>query len=218
MRGKIKVHLVDDHQIVIDGMLAVLKLEDDIEVVGFSLNGDGLLDRIQKNAADVLIMDINMPNKDGISILKDFQKENIKSKIIILSSYDDLKIIKEVTKLGANGYLSKSCAAENIHTAIQAVCRGEQYYCDAIQKQILNTFSGTLETQAATRAPIPSSLTARELDVLRLIVQEYSTKDIGAELCLSPHTVDTHRKKMMNKLQVKTAIGLVKFAIKHKLV
>ncbi len=218
MGTKIRVHLVDDHQIVIDGMLAVLKIEDDVEVVGFSLNGDGLRERIKKNKADVLIMDINMPDRDGITILKDFQKEKVKSKIIILSSYDDLKIIKEVTKLGANGYLSKSCAAENIHIAIQKVYNGEQYYCDAIKNQILNSFSGIASTQAVERPPIPSSLTERELDVLRLIVQEYSTKDIGKELCLSPHTVDMHKKKMMNKLQVKTAIGLVKFAIKHKLV
>jgi len=218
MSDKIKVHLVDDHQIVIDGMLAVLKLEDNIEVVGFSLNGDDLLKRITDNKADVLIMDINMPNRDGVSILRDFQQQKVDVKIIILSSYDDLKIIKEVTKLGANGYLSKSCAAENIHTAIYAVTNGELYYCDAIKNQILGSFSGTTTKKTKKTAPIPSNITERELQVLKLIVQEYNTKEMATELCLSPHTVDTHRKKLMQKLQVKTAIGLVKYAIKNNLV
>lgn len=217
MTDKIKVHLVDDHQIVIDGMLAVLKLEDDIEVVGFSLGGANLEDRLKKNKADVLIMDINMPEKDGISVLKDFQEQQVDVKIIILSSYDDLKIIKEVIKLGVNGYLSKKCAAESISTAIYSVYKGEQYYCDAIRDKILGSFSGIVDNSSVT-APIAGNITERELQVLKLIAQEYSTREIGEELCLSPHTVDTHRKKLMNKLQVKTAIGLVKFALKNNLV
>ncbi len=176
------------------------------------------MSRIKENKADVLIMDINMPNRDGITILRDFQKQKVDAKIIILSSYEDLKIIKEVTKLGASGYLSKSCVADSIHTAIEAVYKGELYYCDAIKERILGSFSGKNTKAPKEVAPIPSNITDRELQVLKLIVQEFNTKEIAEELCLSPHTIDTHRKKLMYKLQVKSAIGLVKYAIKHKLV
>ena len=109
MGDKIKIHLTDDHQIIIDGLLAVLSLEEDFEVVGFSLNGEGIYDRIINNKADVLIMDINMPDRDGIDVLKEFQKKEFPCKVIILSSYDDLKLIKEVLKIGVSGYLSKKC-------------------------------------------------------------------------------------------------------------
>lgn len=220
MGDKIRIHLTDDHQIIIDGLLAVLKLEDDFEVVGFSLNGHDLYDRLTKNKADILIMDINMPDIDGIDILKSFQEKGLPCKVIILSSYDDLKVIKEVLKLGVSGYLSKKCAGENITDAIRTIYNGEQYFSDTIKNKIVNSFSGleTNDSSNGERAPIPYNITKRELEILQLISQEYSTKDISHELALSPNTVDTHRKKLMRKLQVKNSIGLVKFAIKNNLV
>lgn len=220
MGKKIRIHLTDDHQIIIDGLLAVLKLEDDFEVVGFSLNGHNLYDRLTKNNADILIMDINMPDIDGIDVLRTFKEKGLPCKTIILSSYDDLKVIKEVLKLGVSGYLSKKCAGENITDAIRAVYQGEQYFSDTIKNKIVNSFSGVEDNNSTSgeRAPIPYNITKRELEILKLISQEYSTKDISKELALSPNTVDTHRKKLMRKLQVKNSIGLVKFAIKNNLV
>jgi len=220
MGEKIKIHLTDDHQIIIDGLLAVLKLEEDFEVVGFSLNGENLYNRLTENKADVLIMDINMPDIDGLDILKEFSQKGLPCKVIILSSYDDLKVIKEVLKLGVSGYLSKKCAGENITDAIREVHKGGQYFSETIKNKILNSFSGldTTEPSLEERAPLPHHITKRELQILQLISQEYSTKDISAELALSPNTVDTHRKKLMRKLQVKNSIGLVKFAIKNNLV
>lgn len=220
MGDKIKIHLTDDHQIIIDGLLAVLKLEEDFEVVGFSLNGEGLYDRLSENKADVLIMDINMPDRDGIDILKEFESKGFPCKVIILSSYDDLKLIKEVLKIGVSGYLSKKCAGENITDAIRSVYKGEQYFSDSIKNKILNSFSGIESTNSSNeeKAPIPNGITKREMEILQLIAQEYSTKEIGRELTLSTNTVDTHRKKLMRKLQVKNSIGLVKYAIKNNLV
>lgn len=220
MGEKIKIHLTDDHQIIIDGLLAVLKLEEDFEVVGFSLNGEGIYDRIVDNNADVLIMDINMPDRDGIDILKEFQQRGFPCKVIILSSYDDIKLIKEVLKIGVNGYLSKKCAGENITDAIRAVSKGDQYFSESIKNKLLNSFSGIEPSadEVEEQAPIPNGITKREMQILQLIAQEYSTKEIGQELTLSTNTVDTHRKKLMRKLQVKNSIGLVKYAIKNNLV
>ena len=211
--GKIKIHLIDDHQIVIDGLLAVLKLEDDFEVVGFSLNGENVHDRLTKNNADVLIMDINMPDIDGIDVLKDFQKKGIPCKIIALSSYDDIKLIKEVLNLGVNGYLSKKCAGENIAEAIRKVYNGDKYFCDSIKDKMLNDFSENNSSEEPK-----AHITKRELEILQLVVKEFTTKEISEQLTISINTIDTHRKNIMKKLKVKNTIGLVKYAIRNDLV
>ncbi|MGB0895721.1 MAG: response regulator [Flavobacteriaceae bacterium] len=212
--GKIKIHLVDDHQIVIDGLLAVLKLEADFEVVGFSLNGENVYERLTKNNADILILDINMPNIDGIDILKDFKKKGVSCKIIVLSSYDDIKLIKEVLNLGVSGYLSKKCAGENIAEAIREVYNGKQYFCDSIKDKMLNSFAST---DQSTETPV-TNITKRELEILQLVVKEFTTKEISEQLTISVNTIDTHRKNIMKKLNVKNTIGLVKYAIKNDLV
>lgn len=214
--GKIKIHLIDDHQIVIDGLLAVLKLEDDFEVVGFSLNGENVYQRILKNDADVMIMDINMPEVDGIDILKSFKKNGFPCKVIVLSSYDDVKLIKEVLKLGVSGYLSKKCAGENIAESIRTVHSGQQYFCDSIKDKMLDAFTDN-ETSSNNGYAMDSDVTKRELQILKLIAQEYNTKEISEELAISTNTVDTHRKNIMKKLKVKNSIGLVKYAIKNDL-
>jgi len=212
--GKIKIHLIDDHQIIIDGLLAVLKLEDDFQVVGFSLNGESIYERLTANNADVVIMDINMPDIDGIDILKDFQKKGIPCKIIVLSSHDEIKLIKEVLSLGANGYLSKKCAGENIAEAVRKVHGGEQYFCDSIKEKMLTSFSSNKSVDDEPR----KSITKRELEILQLVVKEFTTKEISEQLTISINTIDTHRKNIMRKLEVKNTIGLVKYAIKHDLV
>ena len=124
MIPKIKIHLADDHQVLIDGMRFLLHTVSDFEVVGYSLDGRDLFDHVISNQTDILIMDISMPEKDGIAVLKEFKQKGFPCKVIILSSYDDLKLIKEVMKLGSNGYLTKKCAGENIVEAIRAVSNG----------------------------------------------------------------------------------------------
>ena len=107
MNDKITVHIADDHQILIDGVIAVLGLEKDIEVVGFSLNGEQVLDWFHEHSADVLVLDINMPKVDGIEVLRQFQNYEDVPQVIILSSYDDIKLIKEVLGMGAKGFVPK---------------------------------------------------------------------------------------------------------------
>jgi DNA-binding NarL/FixJ family response regulator len=220
MENKIKIHLADDHQVLIDGILAVLKTNSDFEVVGFSLNGEGLVDRVIRNKADVLVMDINMPEKDGIQVLREMSEVGFPCKVIILSSYDDAKLIKEVIKLGASGYLTKQCAGENIVDAINTVAYGNQYFSEAIKDKIFNLYTGNsnLQNQVLNAEELISSITGRELEILNLISQEKSGKDIGEMLSISVNTVETHRKNLMKKLNVKSSIGLVIFATKHNLI
>lgn len=217
MPNKIKIHLADDHQVLIDGILAVLKTNPKFEVVGYSLNGMNLVEHVCQNKTDVLIMDINMPQKDGIEVLKEFSEKGYCCKVIILSSYDDFKLIKEVLKLGASGYLSKQCAGDSIIEAIESVASGKEYFSKNIQDKIFSSFSGNLVESESYDTPT-SLLTDRELEILKLISLEYSGKEIGEELFISANTVETHRKNLLKKLNVKNTIGLVKYALKNKLI
>lgn len=217
MSETLRIYLADDHQVLIDGMLAVLKTNPQFDVVGQSLNGDLLLEKVEALQVDVLVMDINMPSKDGIEVLRDFATKGYCCKVIILSSYDDFKLIKEVLKLGAHGYLSKQCAGEHIIEAILAVANGKQYFSDKIHDKMMQSFTGNT-TESETNNFSSLALTDRELEVLKLISQEYSGKEIGEELFISSNTVETHRKNLIKKLNVKNTIGLVKYAIKNNLI
>ncbi|WP_310556481.1 response regulator transcription factor [Flavobacterium sp.] len=218
MENIIRIHLADDHQVLIDGILAVLKTNRNFEVVGFSLNGENLVDRVAKNKADILVMDINMPEKDGIQVLREFNEKGFTCRVIVLSSYDDVKLIKEVIKLGASGYLTKQCAGENIVDAITTVANGNQYFSETIKDKIFNILTGNSQNQTPDSSEIIASITSRELEILGLISKEKSGKDISEQLHISTNTVETHRKNLMKKINVKSSIGLVMFATKHNLI
>lgn len=218
MAPKIRIHLADDHQVLIDGLSNLLQTVPTFEVVGSSMDGTTVYDDVFSNQADVLILDISMPKKDGIEALKEFKEKQSLCKVIILSSYDDLKIIKEVMRLGAKAYLTKKCAGENIIEAVHAVHQGQEYFSDAVREKIFSIFKNDnpkLNQNAFIENPI---LSPRELEIITLIALEYSGKEISEKLFISSHTVETHRKNIMKKLGVKSTIGLVKYALKNNLI
>ncbi|MEG0849254.1 MAG: response regulator transcription factor [Flavobacterium sp.] len=218
MTNKIRIHLADDHQVLIDGLTNLLQTVSNFEVVGSSLNGNTIYEDIILDKPDILILDISMPGKDGVEVLKEFSQKGFPAKVIILSSYDDLKIIKEVMKLGANGYLTKKCAGQNIIEAIDAVYQGQEYFCDAVREKIFNIFfqnNPKVNKDVYLENPI---LSPREIEIITLICLEYSGKEISEQLFISTNTVETHRKNIMKKLQIKNTIGLVKYALKNNLI
>lgn len=217
--NSIKVHIADDHQILIDGIIAVLKNEDDIEVVGHSLNGKQVLEWFENNEADILVLDINMPEIDGIEVLRKFQEIGKEQATVILSSYDDIKLVKEVLKIGADGFLAKKCAGESIAEAIRTVFEGDQYFSKSVQKDMLSSLSGKKKkNQIHQDGVFISSLTDRELEVLKLISYELSSREIADKLFISTSTVDTYRKSLLKKLKVKNSIGLAMYAVKNNIV
>jgi DNA-binding NarL/FixJ family response regulator len=218
MAPKIRIHLADDHQILIDGIRSLLQTVPDFEVVGFSLNGNNLFDEVTQNKTDILILDINMPQKDGIAVIKEFADKGFPCKVIILSSYDDLKLIKEIMKLGASGYLTKQCAGENIVEAIQAAYIGEEYFSEALREKIFNNVTKDNPKLNKINPTMNSLLTGRELEIITLISLEYSGKEISEQLYISINTVETHRKNIMKKLKLKNIISLVKYAINNNLI
>lgn len=221
MKEKIYVHVADDHKILIEGIIAVINTDKDIEIRGYSLTGQEVIDWFddKNNKADVLILDITMPILDGFQVLKHFKKRKIDQKVIILSSYDDLKIVQEVLNLGSKGYISKNNAGEHIVKAIKAVARGEQYFSEDIQSILLKSLSGQMVPQGEMPDKfLLETLTERELDVLKLITKEHSTIEMADLLNLSVNTVETYRKSLLKKLNVKNSVGLAMYAVKNNVV
>jgi DNA-binding NarL/FixJ family response regulator len=218
MSNKIKIYLADDHQVLLDGIQFLLNTIPDFEVVGFSLNGSNLYEEVTTSKADVLVLDLNMPEKDGVEVIKEFAQKGIPCKVIILSSYDDLKLIKEVMRLGANGYLNKKCAGENIVEAIYAVCNGEDYFSKPVREKIFHLVTKDNQKVNPNFSLANTILTERELEVITLISLELSGKEISEKLFISTNTVETHRKNIMRKIGVKNTIGLVKYAIVNNLI
>ena len=170
MSPSIKIHLADDHQVLLDGLKKLITTNPNYEISGFSLNGINLIEKVQNEKAEILIMDINMPNVDGLEVLKEFAEKKPPFDIIVLSSYDDLKLIKEVMKLGAKGYLTKQCAGENILEAIQVVKEGEEYFCETVRSKIFNSFTKkNSQIPSSSDHLIEKNISDRELEILKLI-------------------------------------------------
>ena len=219
MKNIIRVHIADDHKILIEGIIAVINTDESIEVEGYSLTGKQVIEWIESNSADILILDINMPEYDGIEVLKFFKQKKITQKVIILSSYDDVKLVQEMINLGANGFLSKSSAGLHIIEAINAVYHGDQYFSDTIKNNLIKLYTGENVTSGKRpESTILNSLTPRELEVLKLITDEYSSPEIAGILNISQSTVDTYRKSLLKKTNVKNSIGLAMYAVKNNII
>ena len=221
MKKKILIHVADDHKILIEGIIAVINTDRNISIEGYSLTGQEVIDWFSEkgNIADVLVLDITMPVIDGFQVLKYFQENKIEQKVIVLSSYDDLKIVQEVLSLGCKGYISKNNAGEHIIRAIKAVANGEQYFSSDIQSIMVKSFTGQdVEQGFMPNDFLINSLTERELEVLKLITKQYSSMQIADRLCLSVNTIETYRKRLLKKINVKNAVGLAMYAVKNNIV
>lgn len=219
MGKKIRVHIADDHKILIEGIYAVIKSSKEIEIEGYSLDGREVIEWSKTHMADVLVLDINMPLFDGVEVLKSFKLRGIDIKVIILSSYDDVNLVKEMMQLGASGFLSKDSASKHIVDAIKAVYNGEQYFSDAIKNNLLKLYMGK-EVRLGERpeSTIAQNLTRREVEILGLLTKEYSSLEIAKLLNLSKATVDTYRKNLFKKIKAKNVVGLAMYAVKNKIV
>ena len=219
MEKKIYVHVADDHMLLIEGITAVINTDNEIEIEGYSLTGTEVIEWSKSNTADILILDINMPENDGIDVLKSFKENNIKIRTIILSSYDDVKLVEELIALGASGFISKQSAGDHIIKAIKTVHEGEQYFSESIKTNLLKLFTGQkVKSGERPESTIAHSLTDREVEVLILISQEHSSPEIANILNISQSTVDTYRKSLLKKTNVKNAVGLAMYAVKNKFI
>jgi DNA-binding NarL/FixJ family response regulator len=206
----INIIIADDHTIFLEGITALISSEY-INVVANCKNGQEVLDFLKKQEVDLVISDINMPVMDGITLVKKITKLHPKTKTMMLSMYEERHIINKAIKAGANGYMSKNAGEKDILNAIENCMKGEKVtfkrQSTFTQKSIQNTNKSIKEI----------SLTNRERQILKLITQEATNTDISLSLNISKRTVEAHKKNIFLKLGATNTIGLVKIALKSKL-
>ena len=202
------VLIADDHAIVKEGLVSLLK-EHNFDVVGAVGDGHLLLDEAKRLRPDVIVTDISMPGLSGLDVLNRLDSERLNSKIIVLTMHNDAELATQAIRAGASGFLLKHSAGEELLNAIEQVLQGRVYLTPAMTRDVM------------ARMALPASepqLTARQRDVLRLILKGQRMKEIAAALDLSPRTVETHKYDMMEALGVHSTTELVRYAIEHRLV
>jgi len=208
----IKVSITDDHFVVLKGIETLLKEENHIDVISIQETGQATLDLLKQQQPDVLFLDINLPDINGIVLTKTINKLYPKIHIIALTNHEDVSFVKRMLDHGASGYLLKNAHKEELMQAIEAVVKGEKYLQKDIEKKILNQSLGRSESTA-----FQPKLTRREKDVLVGISKELTTKEISEKLFISPKTVEAHRMNIMSKLGAKNSVGIIKIAIEKQL-
>lgn len=210
---KIRIFIVDDHTIVRDGLKTLLSLRSDIEVVGEAASGLDALQKIDELKPNLVLMDICMPGLDGIEICRRITQRYKDVKVIMLSQYEEKEDVLEAIRAGAKGFVSKRAASTELIQAIKAVAQGGAYFSPHVAKLILDECRDTRKEGFTSEI-----LTPREMEILKLIGEGYSDREIAEMLFLSPRTVETHKVKIMEKLNVKKKIELVKYAIKKGII
>lgn len=207
----IRLLLVDDHPLVIDGISARLKTEPSLKVIGTANNGRDALQQAKRVTPDVVLMDVTMPIMGGLEATQFFKTELPDIKILIFSMHDDHEYIVKLMKAGAYGYLLKDVSSDELIKAIEAVHQGSTYFSAGASQSL---FSDQPEIATATNASI---LTKREEAVLKQIADGHCNKNIARTLDISVRTVETHRLNIKHKLNVSTTAGLTRYAIEHNL-
>jgi len=211
---KTKILLVDDHKILRDGIRSLVKGYDDIEVIGEASDGKTALQMVKELLPDLVVMDISMPDMNGIDATRKIQNEHPDVKVIALSMHHDKQFVSEIFRAGASGYLIKDSAFDELDHAIRVVMSGKTY----INPQIASLVVESLVSQSSTPHPQSFSLlTEREREVLQLIAEGRSTKQIAFDLSVSSKTVESHRRQVMGKLNIRSVAELTKFAIREGL-
>jgi DNA-binding NarL/FixJ family response regulator len=210
--GKPRLLLADDHRIVLEGLRTLL--EPDFELVGAATNGMELVEMARQTQPHVIVADISMPLLNGIDAVRKLREESVDAKIVFLTMHSDAVFAGRALEAGANGYVLKHAAPDELITAIRDALRGQIYISTALRSPAID------ELLDSTRRHVKETieLTSRQRDVLQLLAEGKSAKEIGVLLDISSRTVETHKYKMMDDLGVKTSAQLVQYAIKHGLV
>jgi two-component system NarL family response regulator len=210
----IKVILADDHGVVRDGIKAFIDRKgEDIKIIGEASNGEKVLEMAESSPADVYIIDVAMPTLDGIEVTKRLREVDPGCKIIILSMYDDRTFVEKALKYGANGYILKEEAAEAIIRAIHEVCMNKYYLSPGISKFLVQGFLRTRDHSKQNKTM--TTLTRREREILQLIAEGSTNKEIARRLNISVNTVLVHRSNIMKKLDIHKESDLIRYAFRE---
>jgi len=212
-KSKIKVLIVDDHPVVRKGLLSCLTTKDNLKVVGEAVDGDDAIRKVKELSPDIVLMDLYMPKKDGLEVTDLLRKEAPQVKVLILSMQGNRDSVLRIIKAGARGYVLKDAPPDDLVRAIESVQAGEAFFSPPVAQIALNQYV----TESDKADPL-SKLSEREREVLALIAEGKSNKEIAMHLGIGVRTTETHRERIMRKLDIHSVAGLTKFAIAHGIV
>ncbi|ABQ05019.1 response regulator transcription factor [Flavobacterium johnsoniae] len=211
--NQINLLIADDHTMFLQGIISLLEQEPNITIIDKAVNGIEALEIIKKGVVDFIILDISMPEMDGIELSKILKKQHPNVKILIVSTHSNVMIVSRLIRIGVNGYLLKNAAKEELLKAINTIASGENYFAEELEEKHLSN-SSKIEKQVSNL----TELSSREKEILVLIAHEYNTAEIAEKTFISLNTVNTHRRNLLSKLNAKNTAGLVKYAVENGLV
>lgn len=207
----IRIIIADDHRIVLDGLKSLFDDVEDMECIATAPDGKRALDLCINMEPDIVLMDIDMPEMNGIEATRAVKKEKPNVKVITLTQHSEKGMIQRLMECGSDGYLLKNIDQEELVMAIRKVLDGQKYFSSEVAASLLD--SGP--TQSPEGLEAAAQLSAREVEILRHVAQGLSSREIGEQLFISPRTVDTHRNNLMQKLDIHNIAGLIRFAFKN---
>ena len=208
---RMRILIADDHAVVRKGLVQIISESFDMHVAAEACTGQEVLDQVQKNDFDVILLDINMPGKSGLDILKILKKEKPNIPVLILTIFPEDQYAMRVLKAGASGYLTKESAPDELITAIRTVSQGRKYITASLAEKMAN------HLEAGFKKPIHETLSNREFRVLRMIASGKTITEIADELCLSVKTVSTYRSRILEKTSMKNNAEIMQYAIRNHL-
>ena len=215
MLSKTRLLIVDDHQMLLDGIRALLQDENQFEIIAEAHNGTQALSILKEKEIDIVLTDINMPEMDGIALAQQIHTEFPDTKIIALSMFSERQTIRDMVDAGVSGYILKNTGKEELVSALTKIAAGGLYFGDEVTNEMMRMMN---EPEKADDKQHQVNLTLREREILKLISKEYSNSQIANELFISERTVETHRKNIFRKTNTKSIVGLIKYAYEHQLV
>jgi DNA-binding NarL/FixJ family response regulator len=216
--NKIRVALVDDHQIVRDGIKALLENAPNIEVVGEANTANGLLEKLDIINPNIVIVDISLPDISGIELTKQIINSHNEIKVIVLSMHTTQEFIFNAIKSGAKGYLPKNITRDELIESINQVNAGKEYFSKEISEIILKNYLKQVKNPERTPETQEQQLTSRESEILKLVAEGFSNQLIADKLFISVRTVESHKNHIMQKLELTTTVELVKYALKNRII
>ena len=208
----VRVLLVDDHELFLEGMKELIRKAPDLELAGQARDGRQAVDRTAELKPDMVLMDMSMPGLNGIQATREIVGQSPEVRVLILSMHNDREFIVESLRAGAQGYILKECTAAELYQAIACVAQGQYYLAPSLLPLIIEDYLRLLQTEESASA---SPLSERELGVLKLLVSGMNAKQIAAQLSISKNTVDTHRRRIMDKVGCNSMAELTRYAIRE---
>ena len=212
---KIRVLLAEDHTIVRQGIAALLGAESDMEVVGEACNGLEAIELAKKLSPEVILMDIGMRQLNGLEATREIKKLFPSMKILVLTMHENEEWIFQILKAGASGYLIKDSAMTDLTSALRAVYQGDSYLSPSISKMVIEEY--IRKAESGEKKGVEDLLSGREREILQLIAEGNSVPQISSLLCISKKTVEAHKAHIMDKLNIRDKVGLIKYAIRNGL-